>query len=65
MNEAKRNYKKKVERHYVELYQTDDDIKGLLLACKVNGLPFATLVKHLLRYDADHIYAAINKGVKK
>ena len=48
MNKAKRNYKKKIRRIYIELYPPDEDIKN-----KLNELnePTATYIKRLIRQD--------------
>ena len=51
MNEAKKRYKAKVDRLFVELYPTDADIKDRLAERSDAGEPKATYVKRLIRED--------------
>lgn len=51
MNNAKRNYKKKIEELRVELYPTDVDIKQQIKSRQEAGEPKATYVKRIIRDD--------------
>ena len=48
---ARENYRKKVERKYIELYPTDADIKKRLAERSEAGEPMATYIKRLIRED--------------
>lgn len=48
---AKNRYKKKVKRVFVELYQTDEDIKEQLEERKAAGEPTNTYIKRIIRED--------------
>lgn len=48
---ARENYRKKVERKYIELYPTDEDIKKQLEKRSAAGEPMATYIKRLIRED--------------
>lgn len=48
---ARENYKKKVQRVYIELYPTDADIKERFEARKNAGEPMTTYIKRLIRED--------------
>ena len=48
---ARENYRKKVERKYIELYPTDADIKERLAERSAAGEPMATYIKRLIRED--------------
>lgn len=48
---ARENYRKKVERKYIELYPTDEDIKERLAERSAAGEPMATYIKRLIRED--------------
>lgn len=48
---ARENYRKKVERKYIELYPTDEDIKKHLDKVKDAGEPMTTYIKRLIRED--------------
>lgn len=52
MNTAKRNYRKKIRRIYIELYGTDDDIK---LHLDNIPEPITTYLKALIRADIQSI----------
>lgn len=52
MNEAKKRYRAKVERLFLELYPTDADIKQRLDQLQhTTGEPKATYIKRLIRED--------------
>lgn len=55
MTEAERNaknrYKKKIKRVFVELYQTDEDIKQQLEERNAAGEPTTSYIKRLVRED--------------
>ena len=48
---ARENYRKKVERKYIELYPTDEDIKNRLKERAEAGEPMTTYIKRLIRED--------------
>ena len=48
---ARANYKKKIKRVFLELYGTDEDIKGHLDKVKAEGEPVSTYIKRLIRED--------------
>lgn len=48
---ARANYKKKIKRVFLELYGTDEDIKGQLDKVKAEGEPVSTYIKRLIRED--------------
>lgn len=48
---ARANYKKKVQRVFLELYGTDEDIKKRLEERKAAGEPMTTYIKRLIRED--------------
>lgn len=48
---ARENYRKKVERTYIELYPTDEDIKKQLEKRAEAGEPKTTYIKRLIRED--------------
>lgn len=48
---AKKTYKKKIKRLFIELYQTDEDIKQQLEERNAAGEPTSTYIKRLLRED--------------
>lgn len=48
---ARENYRKKVERKYIELYPTDEDIKNRLKERAETGEPMTTYIKRLIRED--------------
>lgn len=48
---AKKTYKKKVKRLFVELYQTDEDIKQQLEERNAAGEPTTTYIKRIIRED--------------
>lgn len=48
---ARENYRKKVERTYIELYPTDEDIKKQLEKRVEAGEPKTTYIKRLIRED--------------
>ena len=48
---AKNAYKKKVKRLFVELYQTDEDIKQQLEERNAAGEPTNTYIKRIIRED--------------
>ena len=48
---AKKTYKKKIKRLFVELYQTDEDIKQQLEDRKEAGEPATTYIKRIIRED--------------
>lgn len=52
--DAKKRYKKKILRIYVELYPTDTDVITQLTARKFAGEPAATYIKRLIRADSTH-----------
>ena len=52
MNTAKRNYRKKIRRIYIELYGTDEDIKVHLDNI---SKPITTYLKALIRADMQSI----------
>lgn len=58
MNEAKRRYKAKVERLFLELYPTDEDIKQRLAQLQSTGEPKAAYIKRLIREDIRQAKAA-------
>ena len=45
---AKKTYKKKIKRLFVELYQTDEDIKQQLEDRKEAGEPATTYIKRII-----------------
>lgn len=48
---AKNRYKKKIKRVFVELYQTDEDIKQQLEERNAAGEPTNTYIKRIIRED--------------
>ena len=48
---ARENYKKKTKRLFIELYQTDEDIKQQLADRSAAGEPTATYIKRIIRED--------------
>lgn len=48
---AKNAYKKKIKRIFLELYQTDEDIKQQLADRNAAGEPTATYIKRIIRED--------------
>lgn len=48
---ARANYKKKIQRVFLELYGTDADIKARLEERKEAGEPMTTYIKRLIRED--------------
>lgn len=48
---TKNRYKKKIKRLFIELYQTDEDIKQQLEERNAAGEPTSTYIKRLLRED--------------
>lgn len=48
---ARANYREKVERKYIELYPTDEDIKKRLADRVEAGEPMTTYIKRLIRED--------------
>ena len=48
---ARENYRKKVERKYIELYPTDEDIKKRLAERVAAGEPATTYIKRIIRED--------------
>lgn len=54
LKRTKARYKKKVERVYIELYPTDEDIKDRLNSRFSNfGEPKTTYIKRLIREDIE------------
>lgn len=55
MKEAQRRaantYKKKIKRVFLELYQTDEDIKQQLADRNEAGEPTSTYIKRIIRED--------------
>lgn len=51
---ARANYKKKIQRVFLELYGTDEDIKQHLERRKAGGEPVATYIKRLIREDMEN-----------
>ena len=51
MNNAKKKYKQKVTRKYVEIYPNDRILQDVLTRLRRNGIPFGTYVKALLIAD--------------
>lgn len=49
--EAKNRYKKKIKRLFIELYQTDEDIKQQLEERNAAGEPTSTYIKRIVRED--------------
>lgn len=49
--QTKNRYKKKIKRLFIELYQTDEDIKRQLEERNAAGEPTSTYIKRLLRED--------------
>jgi predicted DNA binding CopG/RHH family protein len=50
---ARENYRKKVERLYLELYPTDEDIKAKLAEIAAQGIGKTTYIKELIRKDIE------------
>jgi hypothetical protein len=50
---ARENYRQKVERLYLELYPTDEDIKAKLAEIAEQGIGKATYIKELIRKDIE------------
>lgn len=50
---ARANYKKKIQRVFLELYGTDADIKARLEERKEAGEPMTTYIKRLIREDIE------------
>ena len=48
---TKNRYKKKIKRLFIELYQTDEDIKQQLEERNAAGEPTNTYIKRLVRED--------------
>lgn len=48
---AKNAYKNKITRIFLELYQTDEDIKQQLEERNAAGEPTATYIKRIIRED--------------
>ena len=48
---ARENYRKKVDRVYIELYPTDGDIKAQIEKRKEAGEPMTTYIKRIIRED--------------
>ena len=48
---ARANYKKNIQRVFLELYGTDADIKEQLDKRKAAGEPVATYIKRIIRED--------------
>lgn len=48
---AKKAYKKKIKRLFVELYQTDEDIKQQLEERNAAGEPTTSYIKRIIRED--------------
>lgn len=48
------NYKKKIQRVFLELYGTDADIKARLEERKEAGEPMTTYIKRLIREDIEN-----------
>lgn len=51
---ARANYKKKVQRVFLELYGTDEDIKKRLAERIEAGEPMTTYIKRLIREDIEN-----------
>ena len=49
--QTKNRYKKKIRRVFVELYQTDEDIKQQLEERNAAGEPTNTYIKRIIRED--------------
>ena len=48
---AKNTYKAKIKRLFIELYQTDEDIKQQLEKRNAAGEPTTTYIKRIIRED--------------
>lgn len=48
---TKNRYKKKIKRLFIELYQTDEDIKQQLEERNAAGEPTNTYIKRIIRED--------------
>lgn len=48
---AKNTYKEKIKRLFIELYQTDEDIKQQLADRNAAGEPTTTYIKRIIRED--------------
>ena len=57
MNKAKKNYKAKIVRKYVEFYPTESDLINFIEAQQARGVSFASIVKGFIRY-----YMYLSKG---
>ena len=49
--QTKNRYKKKIKRLFIELYQTDEDIKQQLEERNAAGEPTSTYIKRIVRED--------------
>lgn len=49
--QTKNRYKKKIKRLFIELYQTDEDIKQQLADRNAAGEPTTTYIKRIIRED--------------
>ena len=49
--QTKNRYKKKIKRLFIELYQTDEDIKQQLEERNAAGEPTSTYIKRMIRED--------------
>lgn len=49
--QTKNRYKKKIKRLFIELYQTDEDIKQQLEERNAEGEPTSTYIKRIVRED--------------
>lgn len=54
MNKAKKKYKAKVVRKYIEIYPSELELIAIIEKLKANGVAFSTYVKELIvRGDRD------------
>ncbi len=51
MTGAKKRYQQKVEKTYIDLYPTDEDIKSRFVERQTQGEGKATYIKRLIRED--------------
>lgn len=53
MNKAKKKYKAKVVRKYIEIYPSETELITTIEKLKASGVAFSTYVKELIRGDRD------------
>ena len=62
MNSAKKRYKAKITRKYVEFYPTETDLVTFIEKQQSRGISFASIVKGFIRY---YLYLSkLNEGEK-